>query len=254
MKFKRGAGYTGDSNEAEGVIALVGIAAVVIVLAMYLLIYLFAYGYLIFGGCSNDKSKEEFQMIRAGSGIEYKVHEDLTNPKLAADTMDRLNTVAHKLIDHMITKYVHGTGLDEIREEKRQEVIDLVQRLKKNFKTAALEENIPSRSGGDTSYVMNKGDTFAMCLRDPLNDNEVDDDIMNELRFVLFHEMSHLADVNFGHEKSFWNTFRFVLQEATLTGLYEPINYKRIHKPYCGIKISYSPLYDNELSDFRKKM
>ena len=46
--------------------------------------------------------------------------------------------------------------------------------LSKNYNRDNLEENIPDRSGGDTSYVIDKGTTFAMCLRDPKNDNKLD--------------------------------------------------------------------------------
>lgn len=194
---------------------------------------------------------EPFESIRVGANS-YKVHEDLDNPILAAETMAELNTTAKKLIYHLNSTYIDSPmGVVKIKPQYRDLVVQSIKSLTRNFKTANMEENIPARSGGDTSYVIDKGDVFAMCLRDPKNGNKVESsDSMNELRFVLLHEMSHLADASYGHNTSFWNIFRFILQEAVATGLYIPVDYKKITKPYCGIVISYSPLFDADLVDY----
>lgn len=198
-----------------------------------------------------QKMIESFESIKVGSNS-YKVHEDLINPKLAAETMDSLNTYAHKLIKRLNDKYINDSrGIDTIKPEYRDIVITGIKELTKNFKTANMEENIPERSGGDTSYVIDKGDVFAMCLRDPKKNNIVDvANDMNELKFVLLHEMSHLVCTDFGHTKLFWDNFKFILQEAVELGIYTPVNYKINKQPYCGIVISYSPLFDRELSDY----
>lgn len=113
------------------------------------------------------RSMESFEHIKIGSNS-YKVHEDLTNPKLAAETMDSLNTTAHKMIDILYDKYINSSdslsnaALDSIKEDHRHAVVNSIKQLKKNFKTANMEENIPSRSGGDTSYVIDK-ETYLLC-------------------------------------------------------------------------------------------
>lgn len=201
---------------------------------------------------TNRFSMEAFENIRIGANT-YKVHEDLDNPRLAAETMAELNSTAKTLIYHLNRTYIDDPmGVAKIKPQYRETVINGIKSLTKNFKTANMEENIPARSGGDTSYVIDKGDVFAMCLRDPKNDNKVESpSSKNELNFVLFHEMSHLADyAAYGHNTSFWNIFRFMLQEATIAGLYRPVNYKKSTAPYCGIVISYSPLFDLDLVDY----
>ncbi len=204
---------------------------------------------LIWFFTTSGGEKEDFASIRVGANA-YKVHEDLHNPKLAAETMDNLNKIAKTLIHKLNDKYINDpNGFNAIKSQHREVVINGIKRLTKNFRTANMEENIPERSGGDTSYVIDKGDVFAMCLRDPKNDNKVDDNI-NELSFVLIHEMAHLFTETFGHTPLFWTNFRFLLNEAGTLGLYNPINYKKNKIPYCGIVISYSPLYDNELQDY----
>jgi predicted metal-dependent hydrolase len=200
---------------------------------------------------SNASTAESFESIRVGNNS-YKVHEDLDNPKFAAETMDALNQVAQQLISLLNNKYINNEqGIDSIKPQYRDIVRKGIISLKKNFKTANMEENIPERSGGDTSYVIDKGDVFAMCLRDPKNNNIVDvSNNMNELKFVLIHEMAHLFTSTFGHDSLFWNNFKFMLEEATIAGIYTPINYKKNKKPYCGIVISYSPIYDADLKEY----
>lgn len=194
---------------------------------------------------------ESFESIRVGDNS-YKVHEDLADPKFAAQTMDQLNTTAQKLIRLLNSKYIDNQqGMDSVKSEYRDIVSKGIISVSKNFKAANMEENIPERSGGDTSYVIDKGDVFAMCLRDPNNNNIVDvSNDMNELNFVLIHEMAHLFTSTYGHDVMFWNNFKFMLQEAAIAGLYTPINYKKNKHPYCGIVISYSPLYDPDLKEY----
>lgn len=192
---------------------------------------------------------EEFAQVKAGDNM-YTVHEDLSNPELAAETMDKLNTVATKFIKKMHDKYIAGAGLDTIKPEYQSTVRKGVIDMKKKFKTANMQENLPSRSGGDTSYVINKGEVFAMCLRDPKNGNAIDPKF-NTLTFVLLHELSHLFSSTFGHDEIFWNNFRFILQEAIDMKLYELTDYRKNKSPYCGIVVTYSPLFDGRLVNYQ---
>ncbi len=193
---------------------------------------------------------EGFANIAAGNGS-YRVHEDLENPEGAAGMMDRLNTIATSFIDHLKHKYRTSDNIDYfIKPRYRERVVYGIASLEKNYRPKNLEENLPERSGGDTSYVMDKGSVFAMCLRDPKNSNKLDSKI-NSLTFVLMHEMTHLFTKTYGHDTLFWNNFRFILQEASDAGLYTPTNYGATGSPYCGITISYSPLFDSKLDDYR---
>lgn len=193
-------------------------------------------------------SHEGFAQFAVGSNS-YKMHEDLNDPQQGAILMDKLNTVAHTLIDHLTAYYVTDPkGIEQIKPEWRRDVRNGIVSLKRNFVTAHMEENIPERSGGDTSYVVDKGDVFAMCIRDPKKDNKLEGNF-NELSFVLIHEMSHLACAKYGHPVAFWRIFRFMLQEAANIGLYRPVEYSKTRPAYCGIVITYSPLYDLKLEE-----
>lgn len=191
---------------------------------------------------------EAFVKIRVG-GNDFKVHEDLDNPEEAARVMSRLNDTANQLIDVLKNKYILGDGMTKIKPEFKDRVRKGINDLIKNYRTPNLEENIPERSGGDTSYVIDKGDTFAMCLRSPEQGNKLEKNY-NDLAFVLFHEMTHLFNETYGHDFMFWSNFRFVLTEAVEAGLYQSVDYKKTKSPYCGIKITYSPLHDTELPSY----
>lgn len=194
--------------------------------------------------------KESFAKVRGGDNV-YMVHEDLENPQLAAETMDKLNSIATTIIDRVYKKYVEGDSINNIKDEYKKTVINGAKSLKKKFKSANMQENIPERSGGDTSYVINKGDVFAMCLRDPKDGNKIDN-TTNTLTFVLIHELSHIFSATFGHDDVFWNNFRFLLQEAVEMGIYNKVDYRETASPYCGIIVTYSPLYDARLVNYRK--
>ena len=193
---------------------------------------------------------EGFANIKVGSNS-YKVHEDLENPKDAAIQMDNLNTQAMKLIAFLNMKYIkRPEAMKAIKSNKQKIVRNGIKSLVKNFKTTNLEENIPERSGGDTSYVINKGDVFAMCIRDPKQKNKIEDNT-NDLTFVLIHELAHLFTSSYGHDKLFWHNFRFLLEEAVEAGVYTPVNYNQTGSPYCGIVVTYSPLFDETLTTYK---
>ncbi len=227
-----------------------------VAIVVLLIVCLFAYG-TVWALTQFDASqaqsminKEDFTKIRVG-GNDFKVHEDLSDPEGAAKIMSNLNQTAQTLIFALNSKYLSGNGLDQIKPEFQDRVIKGIKDLADNYKTPNLEENIPERSGGDTSYVINKGHTFAMCLRAPEKNNELETNY-NDLVFVLIHEMTHLFNETYGHDFMFWSNFKFMLTEAIAIGIYQQVDYKQIKSPYCGIKITYSPLYDLELPSYYK--
>ena len=195
--------------------------------------------------------KEDFVKVKVGEN-EFKMQEDLDDITGAANKMSQLNQTAKKLIYVLNHKYIDNpTGFDNINDKFKARVLKGINDLTKNYTTPSLEENIPERSGGDTSFVIDKGDVFSMCLRDPKQNNKLEDDY-NTLTFVLLHEMCHLFTTTYGHDFSFWSNFKFILSEAIAAGIYNGIDYKNTAKPYCGINITYSPLFDTELPSYYK--
>jgi hypothetical protein len=50
--------------------------------------------------------------------------------------------------------------------------------------------------------------------------------------------------VSIGHKQEFWQNFKFLLENAKSSNIYNPIDYKNQPKEYCGMTISDNPYYD----------
>jgi hypothetical protein len=55
--------------------------------------------------------------------------------------------------------------------------------------------------------------------------------------------MGHITTESIGHDKTFWDNFKFLLQEAVKAKLYIPIDYKKENTDYCGMTISDNPYF-----------
>lgn len=160
-------------------------------------------------------------------GKPYTVKKRFSDHQKASDILAKLNSINQTIIDHMEKKY-NGTENE-----------DDIAFLAENYNGDVLSEHTP-KTTFNTSYVLNKGDLIKICLRDPKTKEFHD---FQTILFVNLHELSHLLDREYGHNKSFWDSFRSVLKEAVELGVYKPRNY-RIHPvKYCGLTITSSPLF-----------
>ena len=116
-----------------------------------------------------------------------------------------------------------------------------VQRLVENFNPTTIKETLPTSEY--TAYTENKGEKLAFCLNKNNNNNNNLID-QNTLMFVAIHEIAHIMTLSVGHTEEFWQNFKFLLENAVQLGIYEPIDYKKNPKNYCGMTISDNPYYD----------
>lgn len=174
--------------------------------------------------------RTEFPETTVKSSIDnrtYTVKKIYDNPNEAADILARLNNINKKVIEHMKNKY-QGTPLEAN-----------VNYMSSNYNGDVMQEHTP-RTTKNTSYVLGKGEEIRLCLRDKKTGEFFD---MNTLIFVSLHELAHLFDFKFGHERVFWDGFKVILENAVELGLYEPVNYKKHKAKYCGMYISDSPYF-----------
>lgn len=165
----------------------------------------------------------------------YKVSGGFINKIDAVNKMANLNEFIISLLKFLKKKFVinhQGNTLEK----------NFIIRVLKNYNPDVIFENFPE-DGEDTSFVVNKGEQFGICLRNKIN-NQIHDD--NLLQFVMIHELSHLGTLTYGHDYSFWSWFKFMLVQATESGLYIPVDYSKRPVVYCGIDVTYNPYYITE--------
>lgn len=178
----------------------------------------------------NKNSIENFNRIKSSFDDEvYKTHAEFMNNGKAANTMASIN---HSVI--ILFKYLIRLG-----DDKKPEVA----RMLKRYDWQKMVENSPNNSESSTSYMEDKGEIFALCLREKKAPHKFHE--FNILLFVVLHELSHLMTVDFGHHKQFWIYFKYLLTRASEIGLYRPVDYKKHPVNYCGLDVTFNPLYSN---------
>ena len=115
-----------------------------------------------------------------------------------------------------------------------------VKRLAEKFNPRKISETLPTSKY--TAYSENKGEKLAFCTTTTKEGSKLIDE--NTLAFVAVHELGHVMTESVGHTKEFWQNFKFLLKNAVKIGIYEPIDYKKKPKNYCGMKITDNPYYD----------
>jgi hypothetical protein len=159
-------------------------------------------------------------------GNKYCVRERTDTPaaaKLLAEVHKRLE----RLVKHL---------------EKTHPNRDHCKRIIERFESIKIIETLPTSE--HTAYSENKGEKIALCLNKKQKETEPHLIDINTLTFVAVHELAHVGTQSEGHEPEFWNNFKFLLDQATQIGLYEPIDYKKSPQAYCGDKLTDNPLFD----------
>ena len=117
---------------------------------------------------------------------------------------------------------------------------DRVKRLVKNFNARKIVLTLPTSEF--TAYSENKGRKIAFCLnKQKENNNNLID--QNTLMFVAIHEMAHITTLSIGHNKEFWDNFKYLLIKAKECKVYDPVDYSKERTDYCGMTISDNPYF-----------
>jgi hypothetical protein len=159
---------------------------------------------------------------------EYYQVRDMPDKQRAADLLAKVRQKIKSLYNYLIVTY----------PDKPQ-----VQQLKKNFKPEPSRIFEATPDAEHTSYSVNKGEAVHLCLRQR---NGNDESLINEnvMVFVSLHEMAHMITSTIGHGPDFWNNFGWLLKQAEEKGIYKYQNFSAQPVPYCGVKITDSPVYD----------
>ena len=164
-------------------------------------------------------------IIASKDGNTYCVRER-EKIKTAANLLATVTEKCKKMVAYMKEKH-----------PKDPRVIKLVA----GFNPKSISETLPTSTL--TAYSENKGEKIAFCLNKTKEDNSSLIDI-NTLTFVALHELSHIMTTSIGHKQDFWQNFKFVLENAKEANIYQPIDYKKNPKQYCGMDINDNPYFD----------
>ncbi len=160
---------------------------------------------------------------------------DVDNKKYCVREKDKLYETADLLakVTNKLKKLVDIAHKEHGDQEN-------IQRLYNGFNPKKVSEILPTSKY--TAYSENKGEKIAFCTTTEKNNNVIIDE--NTLTFVGIHEISHVMTKSIGHKKEFWDNFKFLLEIAVEHNIYQPVDYKKKPKQYCGMKITDNPFYD----------
>lgn len=164
-------------------------------------------------------------IVSTVDGDKYCVRER-SNIKDASDLLAKTNVKMKKFVEYVDKKYPDKPN---------------IRRLVKKFNPNKIVETLPTSEY--TAYSENKGKKLAFCLnKEKHNNNNLIDE--NTLMFVALHELSHIATESIGHNKEFWDNFKFLLKEAQEAGLYTMVDYSKDNTEYCGMTITDNPYFE----------
>ena len=163
-------------------------------------------------------------IVSTKDGNKYCVR-DKENLEKSADMLAEMTIKLKKLVKHMAQKYP---------DEER------IKRLVKGFNPKKIMETLPTSEY--TAYSENKGEKLAFCLTKKKNEGNMIEP--NTLTFVSIHEVAHIMTKSVGHDKEFWDNFKFLLENAKEIGIYSPVDYSKNPTEYCGMDITDNPYYD----------
>jgi len=174
-------------------------------------------------------------------GVNYQINSSFKNNthEEAANKMAQINIFIINFIRYLRKKYIWNECDNEF---KNSVVLNILDR----YNPDVLKENNP-KGINNTSYVLNKGEEIAFCIREKKSGENNFHDI-DILQFVVLHELTHVGLNSYGHDKIFWETFHFLLYEAQDAGIYIPKDYSINGENYCGIDVNYNPYFDNDLT------
>jgi predicted metal-dependent hydrolase len=245
------------------------IIAIIIILILLICIY---YNTLRFGPYNT-------QSVQYGTE-RYKVHNAHSDVKAAAALMANINSRNEKLINFLQEKYsntspkilydpnknnridvISGTEMyahgdinahdvvEQLRSPLNREYLqERIAQLVRNYSPSRIYEISPKNTGDATSYTEDKR-TLVLCLRHkkPNIAGEYELHDINTMMFVVLHELAHMMNNTWNHKRDFWVLFKFLLLNATESGIYQPVDYAKYPINYCGLWLKYNPIYDQRI-------
>lgn len=162
------------------------------------------------------------KIISSVNGKKYYVR-NLPDKEAAADKLASIGNSLETLI----------ASLDSNDKDKGEDI----KRLTLSFNSDHITENIPGSMY--VAYSVNKGDELSICIRDKDTEKFIDNNI---IIFVAIHELAHIMTKETGHTPLFWDNMKYLLEKASVSGIYRAQDYSQDPVNYCGMDINSTPL------------
>lgn len=163
-------------------------------------------------------------------GKEYVVRKSWSRSNMveAANYLAGLAARVDRLVEFMSA---HGVPSAEVAE-----------RLRDRWSRCMLRETGPRSS--KLGVTVDKDREIQLCIRNPRGGFEDP----NMSMFVVLHELAHVMSVSYDHEPEFYENFDAVTKAAVQIGVYEPEDFTKTPRSYCGAEISNTPCADGACS------
>lgn len=182
----------------------------IFVILIIFIIYYISYKYYFY-----DKSV----YLQSNEDNKLYLLKNTKNKYKKVEIIDKLVNSLYQLLDYLESKDI------KINESN-------IKKIKEKLKDSEIMENLTNT---DTSYTINKGEKIIICLADRKTDKLYD---YNLLIYVLIHELAHIMNSTYGHDKAFKKTFRQLVDIAEEIGIYKYEDYHKYPKQYCGMLLN----------------
>jgi hypothetical protein len=122
--------------------------------------------------------------------------------------------------------------------EKAPQDCPRIQRIQKRWNGKLHETSSTDHPEHTLAYSVNKGEAIHVCVRG--EDGRLSHE--NSILFVVFHELAHVAENEYGHPPSFFETMTYLLELADHLGIYTYQNHDKIDTSVCNRKLGHNPL------------
>ena len=128
--------------------------------------------------------------------------------------------------------------MDVLKDSRYLDQVPIQTLLRKyEHKTIQLDE-LPNLSSLRTTFAfnVNKGERISICLSK--------ENTMNDLFFVVLHELAHSMTEEYAHNTQFWDNFKRLIEIAIEHSIYINQNYSKTPSNFCNYVLNHNPFYD----------
>lgn len=178
----------------------------------------------------------------------HKVHIAHANRDDAAKLMAEIKIRIDKLLKELENKYVKNKKSTEKLTQNGILIQERINQLLENYDPNNISEISPLNKSGATSYTENKTH-LVLCLREKQKNKDGIHELHDRdvVMFVVLHELAHMMNDRWGHPIEFWRLFKLLLEDAYTAGVYEPQDFEKDPVNYCGLDLTYNPIFDNAI-------